>query len=483
MLRDRSLIEKWLGKEAQTQPSEQNVRQDRYDKTIWNEIQNNSSKIRQLKKQGTSTFPALLRDFWASFYKTAPELEDEKTLSTTHQINRPFVEKLLEDRQTQEARITTMLDELSSAIAAAHAGEQMVRELNEREELRQAMEQAEAAKKMEQAGDEEGAQTAMKEALEKLDGAARDVRRAVRQSIQTGQEKAEQVQQAMAGWGMETADLKSIPIGDRLELAETITRHDLRRIADLVGRMRNLARAKQRSKVKQRRDEIHSITIGNKLQHVLPQEMSALTHPMRRLDFYRRFSEGQLLQYDLRGEEKLAKGPMVAMVDVSGSMRGAPLEWAVACALALADTAHRQKRHCRIMFFNTEVQAEFDFAPGEKDVEKYLQMAQMSSGGGTDYTPALKKATQLIAGNKKQNKAYEHADMIMITDGLCQLEPDALERFIQWKKDNKSCCYTILIGYDELDDLNRWNDKTWRLTALDSQESGDDVAGKLFEEI
>jgi len=481
MSRDRRVTE-WMGDVARLRAllKDNNIQQDRYDNTIWKELKN-SREIENLEAQGTNTFPAMLQDFWAAFYKAAPELEDEKAINKPHQVNRPFVQKLLEDHNTKEARITTMLDEMSAAVATVHAGQTMLQEMENNPELGEAMRIAQYGQNKLAAGDEKAGGEAVKEAKEKINGAATQVRKAVKASIKAGQEKAEEVQQTMAGWGLEPGDVKHMPIGDRLELAEAITQRRLRKVADLVGRMRNLARAKQRSKVKQRRDEIHSITIGSALQHTLPQELSALTHPTRKLDFYKRFTEGQLLQYDLRGDEKLARGPIVAMIDISGSMTGEPIEWAVAIALALADMANRQKRLYRAIFFDTEVQAEFDFVPGEKNVEDFLKMARIGVGGGTNYTPALKRATQLIADGKSQNKAYEKADMIMITDGYCALDPDHVTSLIEWKERNKISCYTILIGEDSLGDLKAWNNKVWRL--LNLEESGDDVAGDLFEEI
>lgn len=483
MSRDRSLIEQWLGEGAGIARKEQNVRQDRYDRTIFNDVRENSNKINELERRGTNIFPALLRDFWATFYKAEPELEDERLLDQAHRVNRPFVERLLEDHSTEEIRITTMLDELSSAVAAAAAGGKMLAEINEREELQKAMQQAQEAARRQEAGDADGAQTAADEAIQRLNAAARDIRRAVREAVKAGQEKAQEFQQVLAGWGIESGDLAHMPIGDRLKLTDALIRDaKMKRIADLVGRMRNLARARQRQKVKKRRDEIHSITIGADLNHVLPAELAALRHPLQRLDFYRRFTEKRLLQYDLQGREKLARGPIVAAIDVSGSMQGGPLEWAIACALALADTASRQKRHCHILFFDTEVKQEFSFTPGERDAEKYMSMASIAVAGGTDYAPALQRAMQYIAGGNDipRPKEFENADIVMVTDGICRLDDKFLNHLNGWKDTHKISCYAILLGYDSIAELERWNDKVWQIRDL----AGDgDVAGDLFEEV
>lgn len=481
---DYSLVEEFLRAEfsalRKITETPHNIRQDRYDSTIYEELRNVSEKVKELEGRGSETFSALLQDLWATFYKADPTLQEKEKVSNAHRINRPFVERMLEDSVTKEARLTTMLDELSSAVAATEAGERLVEEINQREDLRKALEDAAGAQRAEMEGDHETAGQLMARAEQTLQGAARDVRRAVRQSVKAGQEKAEEVQTTLASWGLEPKDLQSVPIGDRMRLAQTITgRSNLKRVADLVGKMRNLARARQRQKVKRRRDEIHSITIGADLNHVLPAELAALRQPLRRLDFYRRFTEGQVLQYELEHQERQGRGPIVACIDISGSMNGGPLEWAVSCALAFADTAARQKRHCHILFFDTEVKKEFSFTPGEKDAEKFVQMATVGAGGGTDYQPALERAMEMI----EKQKDFQWADIVMLTDGVCSLPEDFKTTFQDFKKNRQVSSYTVLIGgYDyRLGELKQWNDKTWSITNL--VKTGDEIAGELFEEV
>ena len=63
----------------------------------------------------------------------------------------------------------------------------------------------------------------------------------------------------------------------------------------LVGRMRRLASASRKAKLEYR-VELHSITQGADINHVLPQELLALRRPVLKLDFYRRLMEKQLFQ-------------------------------------------------------------------------------------------------------------------------------------------------------------------------------------------
>jgi len=480
MFGNRDLNE-WLGEGAALiqKQKKQHIKQDSYDSTIFKEIRKTSQNIKELERAGPETFIPLVQDIWAEFYKAAPELENENDMDFAHRITRPFIERVVEDQETKNTRITTMLDELSAAVATIGTAKTLLKEINEREELKEAFKKADdAAVKMENQEKDE-AEELMVEAEKQIQGAARDVRRAIREAVRSGQEQAGEVQEAMAGWGIESAEMKKMPIGDRLSLADTITYYGIKKISDLVGRMRNLARARQKNVLKKRQDEIHSITIGSDIPHILPQELGAMRHPLRKLDFYRRFTEGQLLQYDLKQQEKQAKGPMVIMVDISGSMEGPPIEWAISCALALVDTASRQKRYAHVLFFDTEVKKEFNFAPGEKSLEKYLEMARIGPAGGTDYTEAINRSMEIIS----EDKNFEKADMVMITDGQCLLPVEYLNSLTEWKKQTNTTCYSILIDsafvIKEKGGLQDWNDQFWMLNSFEKE--GDAIAGELFE--
>lgn len=450
-----------------------NIEQDRYDARLYRDLLEASPELGNLAGQGPATWPALLQDIWAGFYKAGPELVPEEQVETAHRTNRPFVERFLEDQTTAEARLTTVLDELSAGLATLATGRKLLEEIKERPELKQALEQAEEALQTGEDGNEEMAAGFIAQAQQALQQAAREVRRAVRVAAEAGQEKAQELQQALAGWGLEPGDLQRVPLGERLKLAERLTGPRLKRLADLVGRFRNLARARQKEKLKKERDEIHGITIGADLGRVLPAELAMLKNPLRRMDFYRRYTEKQLLQYELRAKEKLGRGPVICLIDASGSMAGAPMDWAIAVALGLLDTATRQRRRTAVIFFDTRVLAEYEFAPGERDIEKIIAIATTGTAGGTDYEPALERARKLILESK-----YEKADIVMVTDGICRVSENFLEDFLLNKKLYNFRTWSVLIGYGSAEELKRWSDQVWSV-----RQPTDEVAGEVFEQV
>jgi uncharacterized protein with von Willebrand factor type A (vWA) domain len=453
-----------------------NVVQDSFDSVMFNDLLDSSDRLRDVSRTppiSDEPWKALLKDVWAGFYKASPELNNAGNIDPLYQANRPFVEKFLEDPSTAETRIHTMLDDLAAGIATIEAAGKLNDELKNRPELKKALDGCKKAQRQQQQGDEQGASETMQQVQQALQGAATDVRQAMRAAAKAGQKKVEDAEQTLHGWGMETGDLKSIPLGDRLNLVDRITRNNrLRQVADLVGRFRNLARAKQKDKVKKERDEIHSIKTGADLEHVLPQELANLRHPVLKLDFYRKFNERGLLQYDLKTREPKGRGPIVVCIDISGSMSGQPLDWAIAVALGMVDTAARQKRRCKVIFFDTQVKKEVEFKPGERDIHKIMDIAETDTAGGTAYEPAL-----LAAKKDIETVNYKNSDVVMVTDGYCDVSDSFLQEFNASKKRMEFRCYTVLIGRN-VEGLKKWSDKVWAVDKFD-----DETAGELFEEV
>ncbi len=272
------------------------------------------------------------------------------------------------------------------------------------------------------------------------------------------------------------------------ELARRLRGKDLRRLTDLVGRMRRLAAASRREKEREKREEVHSVTLGGDPARILPAELAAglaSRNPSRRLDFYRRLAEGQILSHELRAEEPSGRGPMVALIDASGSMSGQKMEWAVAVAVALVEEAaggHRRgapKRRASVLFFNSRPVREVDFEPGERDAKKLLEVATVGASGGTDYRPALTRAVEIAGGSR-----HEGADLLLVTDALFRLPEGSVEELEGHKRRLGFRLYSVLIGADRRraeEELGRYSEEVW--VAADLATDGDGVAGSVFGRI
>ena len=198
----------------------------------------------------------------------------------------------------------------------------------------------------------------------------------------------------------------------------------LLRIALLAGRMKRIAANKRRQRVKHGADEISDIEQGADLGRTLPAELAKLCHPLLRLDFLRTLLERQVLQYQLSGNEVLGRGPLVLLLDKSGSMDGEKDTWATALALALLEHAHAERRAFALIHFNGSVTYETTVEPGGRLPHEALFV---SCGGGTSIATAFERGLEIIAGHPG---ALRKADIVLITDGGSDPEraPELRER-------------------------------------------------------
>ena len=185
----------------------------------------------------------------------------------------------------------------------------------------------------------------------------------------------------------------------------------LRQIALLAGRFKRIAAGKRRSRVRHGADEIADIEQGADLARLLPSELVKLTHRTLRAAFMRSLIEREAMQYAIIGNEPLGKGPLVVLLDKSGSMDGPRDIWATALALALLETARRDRRMFAILAFDSRVKFEAIVKPGEPLPEQALFTG---CAGGTEIGAAMYRGLEIIRSNEGR---LRKADIVLVTDG------------------------------------------------------------------
>ena len=196
------------------------------------------------------------------------------------------------------------------------------------------------------------------------------------------------------------------------ELAQQLrARPRLRELARLAGRVRQVAAAWRRKRVRHTPEEITSIEAGNDLGRLLPSELVQLAHPLLRLVALRNLLESTAMQYGLTGADQQGRGPMVVCLDKSGSMEGERDRWATAVALALLDAAKSDGRTCAIIGFDGAIKREDQVPPGGA-----LPLEALFTGcdGGTNIDAAIDRALQVI----ETDTMLRQADIVLITDGV-----------------------------------------------------------------
>jgi hypothetical protein len=181
------------------------------------------------------------------------------------------------------------------------------------------------------------------------------------------------------------------------------------KIAHLAGRMYkafdyNGLRSKTRDP-----EEIEGVETGGELERMLPEEAASLGIDPEALV---RFAEGQSAQYEMSGLAPKSRGPLVLVIDESGSMSGPRIEWAKACAVALTRIALEEGRAVRVVHFATGTHVQ-EIRPNEpSDV---IELAETFLNGGTEIGMAIEVAVEQVGELEKLDLVG--ADIVFTTDG------------------------------------------------------------------
>ena len=270
-------------------------------------------------------------------------------------------------------------------------------------------------------------------------------------------------------WDYQLGELHQTFLGDLSRYAKLLERHrEIRRMLDLMGRI-ELEYGSRRIAVSPfGTSEVHSVTKSKDIQRVLPAELAKLEDDTLKVLFFANWLEGNLLTYQLQGRNwvggqphKRRKGPVVALVDTSGSMKGPPEVVAKALMFAITRRMLRERRDVLVMLFSSVGQTtEFELTGLKKMGREFLEFLSSSFGGGTDFNTALKGGLDAI-----EKKRFRGADLLFITDGVSKITDQAL--LAKWKtfrKTNDSRVFTIIVGNDSAGGLGEISDEAYLLT-------------------
>lgn len=178
--------------------------------------------------------------------------------------------------------------------------------------------------------------------------------------------------------------------------------------------------------------EMRGIERSGEIARMLPVEASMLGHPKLRLLWHARRAERALITYRIEGtdyekvlierdsfEEQEKKtprpqrGPIMAIIDTSGSMHGVPEQVAKALVLEAVRTAHAEKRNCFLYAYSGPGDiTEHELSLTPEGIGRLLNFLGFSFGGGNDEVGVLRKALDNL-----QESRWEKADVLFVSDG------------------------------------------------------------------
>jgi len=443
-------------------------------------------------------FPELTEDLFYSLFKYYPQMRDEAEIEKEFVANRTLIDKIQEHPHYNYTRAYSKLNEQTSAIGASTLGElilsenreqfeQMKKLEKEKQQLQQQMQKmAQGYKEAQANGNGQAAKTLkqkLKNAMQQQAQKAQQQTSLVNQIDVTGpleqtNNSIQSQEEMLLTYGNEAGQASKVDFKTRLAFSKNFVNNArFAKIMKTLGRFKRLACKKQKEKVKHDNSEISDIIFSQNLQRMLPSEALLLLDPDLEPIFNKKFSESQLLSWDLTGFEEKAKGPIICCVDISGSMSGDKEVWAKGVALALVDIANRENRQTYLMLFDTSISLYCEFK-GRKEtqyIEKITKFAEHMTGGGTDFTAIIDKSISLL----KTDIAYKKADVVLISDGCGSIREKTDKEFKQLKTERKINLINIVIGGSaDQHTLHHLADQS-----VDVNHITDQKAGEIFEAI
>ena len=267
--------------------------------------------------------------------------------------------------------------------------------------------------------------------------------------------KYEEVKDFLAqcpGAGFSYADLQAAGGEDFTALAQALRGNAaIKELARKMGRAYISEQRKKQTRIPQAsRSEVHGTHRSDDVMRLLPSELLNLEDEALENLFYARLLEKQLQTYELQGTtlipgetteaQRKRTGPVVACLDTSGSMGGTPLLKAKALLLAIANILRQEERSLHVLLFGAADEIREFALEDPQHSAGLLHFLRQGFGGGTNFEAPLARAMQII----EQHPAYEKADVLMISDGDCQLSDHFCQHLHQRKAALDCMVYSVL---------------------------------------
>ncbi|MBD7986230.1 VWA domain-containing protein [Sporosarcina sp. Sa2YVA2] len=456
---------------------------DAFDKRRFQEIFELSEELQRLREvSGVPAIESLLRDLWASLYKMKPYIVKQE-LGETMKVNQTFMKAFMNEKQYVRFRTYTKLDDLTSAICTTILASKIDAWLAEviagDEHLEKQLETMQTLQNEYFIEDMEDV-VGNDEAARELDQTSRELAKELEMALETNRDRfANIMSEAMdetihvkdglislmggTSTGKGDADLKRVPLREKMALADQLVSDpQMQSIAEWAGRFKQIANEKKHKEYMEA-PERRGVMTGTDLERLLPAELGLYTHPVAKIEFLRKYAEGETMQYDQKKRADAGKGSILFCFDQSGSMSELDNQ-AKGFILALLSIAKKQSRDLTVVLFSTTIKR-FTFEKGKITSVELARLAQTYLGGGTDYALALEEALHVI-----EEDAFSNADLIFVTDGEDDISDTFVEEFHERKKEKDFQVLTLVMGNDT-EVAEKFSDRVFHVTDFDEQGS------------
>lgn len=449
------------------------IRSDKYDRHHYKQMKDVAPDLHSMaikRWEDDPTWFDIVQDAYLGLYKADPKTREDKEMKPNYKLNWATMSRASSMKDWEHLRTYTELDKWAATMATIEFGIKLGELFDELKELMDAQQQMNNTDQRVQELLERGAEGEIDDAegfLDELEQALSDyedasgeldqqlaqnsdnIRQGIRSATKDAKEQAANLEDMIEAFGTEPGSLTRMSAEARMELAQRIVQSQkLRELAEKVGRFVRLALGEQARKIVHGTDEVHDIVQGNDINRVIPSELMLLGHKKTRRLFYKRYAERELLEYELRGTERVARGAIICLIDSSGSMMGAKDTWARAIAIALLNIAAKQKRNFHaIIFSGPGDQLRFDFPKGVAKPSDVMDMAEAGFYGGTEVMEPINSAIDILEA-QYTDAGSQKGDIVFISDGISAITDEWTDRFRNAKQDLAFRFYGCTIGFN-----------------------------------
>ncbi|GHT33217.1 hypothetical protein AGMMS49574_18430 [Bacteroidia bacterium] len=207
------------------------------------------------------------------------------------------------------------------------------------------------------------------------------------------------------------------------------------------------------------------------ISSALPSEFALLADSTTEILFYKKFTEKKLQTFEFQGRtqeiineefqnkrpkaKEDVQGPFIICIDTSGSMHGTPEIVAKTLCFAILKIAIRDNRKCYLISFSTGIET-LNLTDLKNSLHKIIRFLSMSFHGGTDATPAMREALQMLT-----TQDYKKADVIMVSDFVMPPFDETTQKLITLAKTNKTKFHSLVIGTSQNKGVIKDFDNNW----------------------
>lgn len=284
------------------------------------------------------------------------------------------------------------------------------------------------------------------------------------------------------GWDLDLGNWEDLDFRPLAAAAAELEKEPaLRRIAELLGRD---YRAKTRppeppppqpprpdADPEPGRTEIRGVRFGEEWASLVSSEAALLAFPETQTLFFKKAAEAELLVWDhftpappsekdprrtQERQKRNERGPVVIVLDTSGSMRGKPEEIAKAAVVALLRVCLEEERLCYLINFSSTIRC-LDLSRLDSALGELLRFLEFSFHGGTDLAPALRECLRVLTEGE-----FRDADVLVVSDFAVPKIPGPIRQAVRGQQEGRGTrFYSLTVSVRPLNDFLNIFDAGW----------------------